>query len=66
MNIFLNGELIETAENCTISRLLELLELKNQRLAVEVNAEIVARSRFAEYCLQPQDKVEIVRAVGGG
>lgn len=66
MRIFLNGQATEVAENCKISPLLNQLGMDNQRLAVEVNQEIVPRSRFEEFSLKPEDKIEIVRAVGGG
>jgi len=66
MQISLNGQATEVAEPCKINQLLSQLGIENQRLAVEVNQEIVPRSRFAEFSLKPQDQVEIVRAVGGG
>jgi len=49
-----------------VSELVEYLELLGQRFAVEVNAELVPRSRFAEHRLAVGDKVEIIQAVGGG
>ncbi|MFD2112769.1 sulfur carrier protein ThiS [Thiorhodococcus fuscus] len=66
MNILLNGEQREIAEGSLMSDLLEQLALGGQRFAVEVNAELVPRSRFAEHRLNPEDKVEIIQAVGGG
>ncbi|EGV29003.1 thiamine biosynthesis protein ThiS [Thiorhodococcus drewsii AZ1] len=66
MNILLNGEHREIAEGSLMSDLLEQLALGGQRFAVEVNAELVPRSRFAEHRLNPEDKVEIIQAVGGG
>lgn len=65
MQIQLNGEAYELPANSTLAALIEELHLEG-RLAVEVNEEIVPRSRFAEYRLQHQDRVEIVRAIGGG
>jgi len=46
--------------------LLERLELTGRRLAIEVNEELVPRSRFATHRLQAGDRVEIIHAVGGG
>jgi sulfur carrier protein len=37
-----------------------------QRVAVEVNLEIVPRSQHANRSLSAGDRVEIVRAIGGG
>ncbi|HSH30874.1 MAG TPA: sulfur carrier protein ThiS [Thiohalobacter sp.] len=45
---------------------MEELGLNGQRLAVEVNREILPRSEFAEHRFQAGDRVEIVRAIGGG
>ena len=66
MQILVNGAPQELAEGSTVLELLQQLELIGKRLAVEVNAEIVSRSRHAETRLQPGDKVEIVHAIGGG
>ena len=49
-----------------MASLIGLLELVDQRIAVEVNSELVPRSTFEQYQLQPDDKIEIVRAIGGG
>jgi sulfur carrier protein len=66
MQILVNGAPRELVEGATVSDLLQVLDLMGKRLAVEVNAEIVSRSRHAETRLNPGDKVEIVHAIGGG
>jgi sulfur carrier protein len=66
MQILVNGAPQELAEGSTVLELLQQLELTGKRLAVEVNADIVPRSRHAETRLQPGDKIEIVHAIGGG
>ena len=66
MNILLNGEPFELDDNCTAARLLEQLELTRKKLALEINREIVPRSRFQEVRLHDGDRVEIVHAIGGG
>ncbi len=65
MQIQLNGESYEVPADATLASLIEQLQLEG-RLAVEVNEAIVPRGRFADYRLQEQDRVEIVRAIGGG
>ncbi len=42
------------------------LELKSDRVAVELNGEIVRRSAWAETAVHNSDKLEIVHFVGGG
>jgi len=66
MNIIINGQPHSLGSELSIDRLLETLELQDKRLAVEVNREIVPRSRYQETLLQDDDEVEIVRAIGGG
>jgi len=66
MQIILNGDPTELPDGLDIAGLIERLELTGQRLAVEVNGELVPRSRFGEHRLTPGDKVEIIHAVGGG
>lgn len=65
MQILLNGDPYELNSECTIAELLGQLRLGGQ-LAVEINREIVPRSELNSRRLQPNDTVEIVRAIGGG
>jgi len=66
MNIQLNGEPRKIATGTTLSELLAELEMSQQRIAVEINLNIIPRSQHAETVLQADDKVEVVRAIGGG
>ncbi|GAA3562163.1 MULTISPECIES: sulfur carrier protein ThiS [Marinobacter] len=66
MNIELNGEAYELADQATVATLLDALALHGKRLAVEVNEDIVPRSQHAEFRLQAGDRVEVVHAIGGG
>ena len=66
MNIWLNGEMKAVAESLTIAELLATAGLRERRVAVEVNREIVPRSRHDQFQLSAGDRVEIVHAIGGG
>ena len=66
MQINVNGNATEVPDGTTMAQLIDRLELSGQRLAVEVNEELVPRSRFAEQRLVASDSVEIIHAVGGG
>lgn len=66
MDILLNGEPRDCANDTTIATLLLAEGLAERRVAVEVNGEIVPRSRHATSALQDGDRVEIVHALGGG
>ncbi len=66
MKIVLNGEEREIAPATSLLQLLELAGYAQRRVAIEINREIVPRSRHASRLLQPDDRVEIVHAIGGG
>lgn len=65
MQLLLNGAAFDAAEGTTLADLVRRVELRG-RYAIEVNGEIVPRSRYAESLLQAGDRVEVVQAVGGG
>jgi sulfur carrier protein len=66
MQLQINGQSRELPDGLTVASLLALLEIKAPRVAVEVNAEVVVKSRHALTPLRPGDQVEIVTFVGGG
>ncbi len=66
MEIRLNGKNREIGDGTTLSRLLDELSLESSRVAVQVNAHIVKRDRYAEQELRPGDTVEIVTFMSGG
>ncbi|MBO9664631.1 sulfur carrier protein ThiS [Dokdonella sp.] len=66
MKIALNGEEREVAPATSITQLLRDAGYADRRVAVEINREIVPRSRHAEQLLRAGDRVEIVHAIGGG
>lgn len=66
MQILVNGSPQRFDAAPSIAELVERLGLGGRRLAVEVNREIVPRSRHAEHRLADGDVVELVQAMGGG
>ncbi len=64
--IMLNGERRQTPEGTTVQALVEALELKKGRVAVERNREIVPMSAWGDVVLMEGDELEIVHFVGGG
>lgn len=66
MQIELNGAPHQVRANTRLDTLIDSLAMPNQRFAVEINAELVPRSTYAEHVLQDGDQVEIVQAIGGG
>lgn len=66
MQIQLNGTPTDIPDALSARELLDRLELAGRRVALEVNGEIVPRSTHPGYRFRPDDKVEIVHAIGGG
>lgn len=66
ITIHVNGEPREVPENITLAALLDWLHLPADRVAVERNREIAARSAWAATLIQPGDHLEVVHFVGGG
>lgn len=66
MLLIVNGQPREVPEGTTARGLVDALGLAGQRIALEVNREIVPRSRYAEHRLAAGDRVEVVNAIGGG
>jgi len=66
MKLLINGEDREFNAPLSLFLLVEQLGMKTDRVAVELNREIVARERWAETNLNEGDRLEIVHFVGGG
>ena len=66
MEILLNGESRRYAESLSIAELLRDAGFGERRVAVEVNREVVPKSRHGEHRLNDGDRVEIIQAIGGG
>ncbi|MCX8044932.1 MAG: sulfur carrier protein ThiS [Desulfobacterota bacterium] len=67
MKIRLNGqERILPNQRQTVGELLTFLGVRPERVAVEVNGEIVSPEHFNSFMVYDGDRVEIVSFVGGG
>lgn len=66
IEIVLNGEKRQVPEGLTVATLLDHLGIPRDRVAVELELEIVSRSRWEEASVHPNAQVEIVHFVGGG
>lgn len=62
----INGELVALKEGLTLAELLENRKYASEKVAVELNGEIVPRSKYASTILKEADVLEIVCFVGGG
>lgn len=66
IRLTVNGENMQLFTANNVKQLLETLNLAEKRIAVEVNREIIPQSQHGATRLREGDRVEIVRAVGGG
>jgi len=66
LKIRLNGEEKETEEGTTLPALIESLTLAPERIAVELNGQVVRRPDWPNVTLKEGDRVEVVHFVGGG
>ncbi len=66
MKITINGEIRELENEVNLNLLLELFSLPSQRIAVELNREVVRKKDWEETIVKEADQVEIVHFVGGG
>lgn len=66
MNVVLNGEEKEIQSGMTVEELLDQLKISKERVAIEINMNIIPKGGFAEVALKDGDKIEIVSFVGGG
>ena len=66
LEIELNGEPFCVQAGQSLDALVRQLGIGNQAVALAVNRQVVPRQQWGERRLAQQDKVDIVRAIGGG
>lgn len=65
MQIFINGERTSVAAS-TLEQLVIELGFQGKRIAVEMDGQLITKSRHAATLLSDDAKIEIIHAVGGG
>lgn len=66
MTLTINGEEKSFASGLSLAELIQRLGMKPDRVAVELNREIISRSAWPATQLKEGDGLEIVHFVGGG
>ena len=64
--IQLNGDPYEINGQTNLNELLNKLKIQKNKVAIEVNGEIVQKGKYQNLILSKDDKVEIVHFIGGG
>ena len=66
IHIHVNGEARTWRSGATVADLLQDLDIRTERVAVELNLEILDRATFDRRSLEDGDRVEILGFIGGG
>ncbi|HMS84884.1 MAG TPA: sulfur carrier protein ThiS [Nitrospira sp.] len=66
IEIHVNGEAKTWRSGATVAELLTELDIKTERVAVELNLEILDRAAFGQRQVKDGDRVEIMSFIGGG
>jgi len=66
MHIFVNGEKRDIPDGLNVAGLLQHLDIKPERVAVEINEEIVRKATYGDIPVKDGDRVEVVQFMGGG
>jgi sulfur carrier protein len=66
IDIELNGELRTVATWTTLQQLVDTLQMPEKAVALAVNRKVIPRQMWPQHVLLAQDKIDIVRAIGGG
>ena len=69
MNVTLNGNEQSLPDGATVADAVSVIaegDAGAKGIAVALNGEVVARSRWDDVALSESDRVEVLRAVGGG
>ena len=66
IEITVNGEPRSVQADISITKLLEVLQIRGDAVAVELNREVIPRDRHSDTQLTANDQLEVVTFVGGG
>ena len=66
IKITVNGKQIQIIPNFSLERLIAKLKIPLNKIAIELNKEIIDKKRTSNIKLKKDDKIEIVHFIGGG
>jgi thiamine biosynthesis protein ThiS len=66
MKILINGETKELSGKLNLREVLQHFSLPNERIAVELNREVVRKKDWETTKVSEGDKIEVIHFVGGG
>lgn len=66
VGITLNGKRKEIQEGMSLTELLKNLGIEPQRVALEVNLNVIRRMEYEKTKISEGDRIEVVQIIGGG
>ena len=66
IQIYINGKKKNINRNCNLIDILKEYSLINKLVAVEINQEVIPKSRYKTITINKNDKIEILELIGGG
>ena len=66
IKIKINGKINKIDDKTKLSELIKNLKVPLQKVAIELNKEIVDKKNLNKIILKVNDKIEIVHFIGGG
>ena len=66
IQIYINGKKKNINSNCNLIDILKEYSLINKLIAVEINQEVIPKSRYKTITINKNDKIEILELIGGG
>ena len=66
IQIYINGKKKNINSNCNLIDILKEYSLINKMVAVEINQEVIPKSKYKTITINKNDKIEILELIGGG
>ena len=66
IKIVVNGKILTVNVKFSIKNLIEKLKTPINKVAIELNEEIVDKKKLSQIYLKNKDRIEIVHFIGGG
>ena len=66
IKIVVNGKLLTVNVKFSIKNLIEKLKTPINKVAIELNEELVDKKKLSQIYLKTKDRIEIVHFIGGG
>ena len=66
IKIKLNGKIVFISKNTSLKNLASKFKIPLNKVAIEVNMEIIDKKKLNKIIIKSADKIEIVQFIGGG